>query len=191
MLHFPTEMGFLFHENSSNHLSFMFNGEYPTPFRVACVDYGTKKVKKVVEDVLVLVNRQNQLYNIDDDGDDDGDGDDAAKALIYAATNSAVHLDGVYFLLRREPGRYCRVQGGSRKKVHEHNEFYFSKLFDRMLLTVLSVFPPSIFSFPDRDKLANVFCLPVLRNTTDIGDRNVFYTNVLCFLFVAYCVHCW
>jgi len=88
-LHFPTEIGFLFHLDKNDGF---------TPFDRACYEYGTKKVIEIIEDVLVVGNR----HDIESD-------DNIAKSLIYATTTSAVHLDGVYFLLRRDPGRYCHA----------------------------------------------------------------------------------
>ena len=78
MFHYPMEMGGLFHKNSS--------GE--TSFQLACDKYGKKEVKKTIDGVLNI--QQNTDIDI-------------AKALIYAATETVVGLDGIYFLLRREP----------------------------------------------------------------------------------------
>jgi hypothetical protein len=89
-LHFPTEMGFLFHLDKNDGYN---------PFDRACYEFGTEKVTKIIEDVLVTGN------HYDDEVESDGDCDNIIlKALIYAATNSTVHLDGVYLLLRRDPG---------------------------------------------------------------------------------------
>jgi hypothetical protein len=85
--HFPTEMGFLFHLDKND----CYN-----PFDRACYEYGTEKVTKIIEDVFVTGNH----YDVESDGEFDN----TLKALIYVATNSTVHLDGVYFLLRRDPG---------------------------------------------------------------------------------------
>jgi hypothetical protein len=91
MLHFPTQVGFLF---------FLDRHDGCTPFDRACYEYGSDTVTKIVGDVLVESN----------DCNNGSDGEiNKMKALIWAATNSNVHLDGVYFLLRRDPGRYCHA----------------------------------------------------------------------------------
>lgn len=92
-LHFPNEIGFLFHLDK--------NDGY-TPFDRACYEYGTEKVTKIVEDALLTGNR----HGIESDCEFDYN---TAEPFICAATNSTVHVDGVYFLLRRDPGHYCHA----------------------------------------------------------------------------------
>ena len=75
--HFPTEIGFLFHKEP-------MYGE--TPYQLACREYGREEVEKL----------------LDGAGSDDQE-NNTIKALIYAVTEEKVHLDCVYFLLRREP----------------------------------------------------------------------------------------
>eukprot|EP00536_Pseudo-nitzschia_multiseries_P008298 jgi/Psemu1/20147/gm1.20147_g len=102
MLHYRTEMAFLFHRESDG----------GTPFGLACSQYGVETVMQIVRDVLVAIS-DTQQNSCDEASDNDNGGVDlVTNALISAATNPAVHLDGVYFLFRREPGRYCRAIAG-------------------------------------------------------------------------------
>ncbi|OEU10442.1 hypothetical protein FRACYDRAFT_247546 [Fragilariopsis cylindrus CCMP1102] len=59
-----------------------------TPFQVACESFGHEKVMKVVKDTLAHCNTP--PLNIE-------------EAVLSAATDENVHLDSVYFLIRREP----------------------------------------------------------------------------------------
>jgi hypothetical protein len=78
---FPKRKGInlLFHKTILN---------YDTPFQRACKTFGREKVMKIIEDTLVRYS--DTPINI-------------ADALLSAATDKNVILDGVYFLLRREP----------------------------------------------------------------------------------------
>lgn len=82
--HFPTKLGFLFHRNRQ--------GE--TPFQLACSRYGNGAVCTVAKI---------------DTSDIVGGGDCGAKTtstksmVISAASDEEIHLDGVYFLIRRDP----------------------------------------------------------------------------------------
>jgi len=80
MTYFPKKKGIslLFHKD--NH------GD--TPFQLACEKYGKEKVIEVIENVLA--DCSNTPYN-------------TAHALISAAIDDDIDLDGVFFLLRREP----------------------------------------------------------------------------------------
>ena len=60
----------------------------PTPFEIACENNGYKEVMKVVEDTLIRYS--DTPIN-------------TTEALIMAAIDENIHLDCVYFLLRREP----------------------------------------------------------------------------------------
>jgi hypothetical protein len=68
--------------------------EGDTPFKIACEKYGHDQVMEVVEDTLIrystsLDNHASQLNIV--------------EALMMAAIDENVHLDCVYFLIRREP----------------------------------------------------------------------------------------
>ncbi len=95
MLHFPTQMGFLFHR------------EYPsptdndeTPFVHVCRKYGTEKVAKIIRNVLAKRNQHA--------GESNAETINMEETFLYAATNPSVSLDCLYFLLRRDPGRFCQ-----------------------------------------------------------------------------------
>ena len=60
---------------------------------MACKEHGKENVIEVIENVLVVADccsNNNTPYN-------------TAHALISAAIDDDIHLDGVFFLLRREP----------------------------------------------------------------------------------------
>ena len=84
ILHHPTQKG----------ITMLFQADLyglliDTPFRVACLVHGREQVTKAVENVLIDCPGGNPY--------------DAIEALFVAATDERIHLDGVYFLLRREP----------------------------------------------------------------------------------------
>ncbi|OEU11652.1 hypothetical protein FRACYDRAFT_244770 [Fragilariopsis cylindrus CCMP1102] len=81
--YFPKKKGisFLFHKPNSLWLL--------TTFQYACNKFGGEKVKKSIEDTLVRYSSSTPI--------------NSADALLSAAIDETVHLDGVYFLLRREP----------------------------------------------------------------------------------------
>jgi hypothetical protein len=79
--YFPKKKGIniLFHKNKGGH----------TPFQRACRKYGYNEVMKIVDDFLAVYS-VDATINI-------------TEALVMAATDKNIHLDCVYFLLRREP----------------------------------------------------------------------------------------
>ena len=79
-------------------LLFRKNDHDKTPFQYACTDFGYHTVIKVIEETLV------DHHHFNDDSDDDADGPyNIVDALITACIDEHIHLDCVYFLLRREP----------------------------------------------------------------------------------------
>lgn len=107
--HFPTKLGFLFHMDVSDQ----------TPFEMACVKYGSEQVTRVVRDVLSSNNN----------GDGDGvygDIDDRMaelESLVTLSVDETVHLEGVYFVLRRNPSIMARsllsgAKGGTSSDHH-------------------------------------------------------------------------
>jgi hypothetical protein len=69
-----------------------------TPFQYACRNFGYQTVIKVIEETLA------DHYHLNDDSDDDANGTyNIVDALITACIDEHIHLDCVYFLLRREP----------------------------------------------------------------------------------------
>ena len=70
-------------------LLFRKNGDGDTPFQLACEEHGKEEVMEVIESALA--DCSDNPCNI-------------AHALISATVDEKIDLDGVYFLLRREPG---------------------------------------------------------------------------------------
>jgi hypothetical protein len=70
-------------------LLFHIDEDDETPFQYACKNYAREKAMKVIEDTLTYYHSGTPL-NI-------------ADALLSAAIDDGIHLDCVYFLLRREP----------------------------------------------------------------------------------------
>jgi hypothetical protein len=69
-----------------------------TPFQDACKKFGYKEVIKVIEETLIDHRRS------DDESGGAPDGPyNIVDALITACIDGNIHLDSVYFLLRREP----------------------------------------------------------------------------------------
>jgi hypothetical protein len=79
-------------------LLFRKNNHDGTPFQRACNRYGRDEVMKVVDDTLIRYSSSS-----DNDNDNDTPSLNIVDALITAAIDEKVHLDCVYFLLRREP----------------------------------------------------------------------------------------
>jgi hypothetical protein len=67
---------------------FRKNNNSKTPFQLACENFGYEEVMKVVEDTLIRYS--DTPINI-------------TEALIMSAIDENIHLDCVYFLLRRDP----------------------------------------------------------------------------------------
>jgi hypothetical protein len=75
-------------KNKGLSLLFKKNGYDDTPFQYACGKYGYKKVMEAVEGTLIRYS--DTPVNI-------------VEALVMAAIDENIHLDCVYFLIRREP----------------------------------------------------------------------------------------
>ena len=71
-----------------------------TTFQYACKNYDGQKVKKIIEDTLARYYSSSTPIN-------------SADALLSAAIDETVHLDGVYFLLRREPDMLHKLLSSS------------------------------------------------------------------------------
>jgi hypothetical protein len=67
-----------------------------TPFEGACEKFGYEQVMKVVEDTLIRYSSSSASTNKPQPLN-------VAEALLFAAIDEDVHLDCVYFLLRRHP----------------------------------------------------------------------------------------
>uniref|UniRef100_A0A7S4AA89 Uncharacterized protein n=1 Tax=Pseudo-nitzschia australis TaxID=44445 RepID=A0A7S4AA89_9STRA len=87
MEHFPKKFGFLFHKGLNEKSPFR-NG---TAYQVACQKHGKENVEKIIDDAWNTARARNDRKQI------------GLDALLYASAESTVHLDLVYFLLRRDP----------------------------------------------------------------------------------------
>ena len=72
MQYFPTRIGGMFHRDSHGR----------TPFQIACNKHGKEKVKTIIDDALN--NSSHQKIDVET----------TKKALVYAATERGVDLDG-------------------------------------------------------------------------------------------------
>jgi hypothetical protein len=88
------EYGISYHPKKIG-ISLLFKKEVDewTPFQFACEKFGYEKVMEAVEDTLI------RFYS----SSDDTSSLNVADALLLAAIDENVHLDCVYFLLRRQP----------------------------------------------------------------------------------------
>ena len=96
ILYYPTKEGIsmLFKD---------FGGVNKTPFNVACNIHGREEVMNVIEATLLKFQRRS-----DDDDDNNSNSNNTGPynvvdTLITAAINENIHIDCLYFLLRREP----------------------------------------------------------------------------------------
>ena len=65
---------------------------WPVPFEVACDKLTRAAVMNIVEETLVRYTTTNGLVN-----------DNTGNAMILAATDDRISLDGLFFLIRRQP----------------------------------------------------------------------------------------
>jgi hypothetical protein len=89
--HRPMNFGFLFYTDNSGH----------TPFAMACEKFGNEEVTKVVEDTLSAKRNYTEDKKI-------------LECLISLAVDETVHLDGVFFILRRDPSIMARALSGGK-----------------------------------------------------------------------------
>ncbi|OEU07200.1 hypothetical protein FRACYDRAFT_251527 [Fragilariopsis cylindrus CCMP1102] len=89
--YFPQKKGIsvLFHKPSSS----------LTTFQYACKKHGGEKVKKIIENTLARYSSSTPI--------------NSADALLSAAIDENVHVDGVYFLLRRDPDMLQKLLSSS------------------------------------------------------------------------------
>ncbi|OEU14506.1 hypothetical protein FRACYDRAFT_241053 [Fragilariopsis cylindrus CCMP1102] len=90
LLYFPKKKGIC--------LLFQNNRNSTTPFQHACSIFGQDEVMTVVEDTLLDYQRSSSH-----DDSNNAEPYNGVDALIMAAIDESVHLDCVYFLLRRQP----------------------------------------------------------------------------------------
>jgi len=94
------------------HLLFRKDNERNTPFEKAVRIFGRKKVMDVVEEILGRYLSTTPIQT--------------ANALVVAASEENIHLDCVYFLIRREPtilvsSRALSIQAGEREQEEQGN----------------------------------------------------------------------
>lgn len=77
--YFPREIGGVFQKNNSG----------DTPYQMACRKFGDQNAKRAINDAIDL---NQMMYGINTIG-----------ALIHAASEHKIHLDGVFLMLEREP----------------------------------------------------------------------------------------
>jgi hypothetical protein len=75
-----------------------------TPFSTACANHGREEVMNVIEETLLKFQQRSD----DDDNNNNNNNNNTGPynvvdTLITAAINENIHLDCLYFLLRREP----------------------------------------------------------------------------------------
>ena len=70
-------------------LLFIKDDDGDTPFQMACDEYGTEEVRKVIENTLARYS-DNTPINIE-------------ETFLLAAIDENIHLDGLNYLLRRQP----------------------------------------------------------------------------------------
>jgi hypothetical protein len=95
------EYGILYYPKKKG-ITLLFKKNYrnETPFQVACSRYGRKVVMKIIEDTLI---RDSSCP----------DNSPLPDALITAAIDENIHLDCIYFLLRREPDVVVKLLSSS------------------------------------------------------------------------------
>jgi hypothetical protein len=75
-----------------------------TPFQIACVKFCRDEVMDVVESILLQFQQRRHVLNDGNSNKINNAGPyNVIDALLTAATDENIHLDCVYFLLRREP----------------------------------------------------------------------------------------
>ena len=77
---------------------FQKDNDGDTPFQLACKSLSRTKVMEVVEEVLVRHTTTNGLVN-----------DNTGNAMILAATDDRISLDGLFFLIQRQPNSMLRM----------------------------------------------------------------------------------
>ena len=70
-------------------LLFIKDDDGDTPFQMACDEYGTEEVRKVIDTTLARYS-DNTPINIE-------------ETFVLAAIDDNIHLDGLNYLLRRQP----------------------------------------------------------------------------------------
>jgi hypothetical protein len=109
------QTGIQYYPNKGEGVSLLFKmvNTDKTPFQIACERFGRDEVMDAVEGTLLTFQYQ-QLPLLDDDGNNNNNNNNnntnacgppynLAEALIAASVNEHIHLDCVFFLIRRHP----------------------------------------------------------------------------------------
>ena len=137
ILHFPNEVGFLFHKN--------YRDNFKTPYQLACSKFGKKKVSDVVRKICFTRQKQEQEQKGDDDDDDDDDNEQSSaslpstKSFILAVTDQTIHLDSIYVQLCRNPALIQQLSSSSKLFDGEDGDDDDSGVFARVASVA---FPP-------------------------------------------------
>jgi hypothetical protein len=114
--YFPEKKGInLMFRKSYHHFD-----KYKTPIQSACRKYGCDKVMEIIEDTLGLdFQRERSLGGTNNNNNSTAGGPyNIVDALITAAIDEDVHLDCVYFLLRRHPDLLVKLLPSSESTAH-------------------------------------------------------------------------
>ena len=87
------------------HALFSIDNDGWTPFQLACNKFTHTKVMEVVEDSLVWYSTNESV--------------DSNNALILAAIGDTISLDGVYFIIRRQPDKMLSMLRDPREEEDE------------------------------------------------------------------------
>jgi len=90
-------------------LLFQKDNDGDTPFQVACRRYGRDKVMEIVEEILTRYHSEGTPLHI-------------VEALMETAVDENIHLDGSYFLLRREPDLLMRLLSGPHNNNNNNGD---------------------------------------------------------------------
>jgi len=95
--YFPSKKGII--------LLFQKNDNGDTPFQLACRRFKRNEITEAVEDTLARYSPNTPINNV--------------HAMMLAATDERIHLDGVYFVLRRQPDVLMRML--RRRLINNNN----------------------------------------------------------------------
>ena len=102
------EMGIRYFSKKKG-IEFLFRkGPYNTPFQELCRAFGQEYVSATIENILSSVSHLPY---------------DAGQSLLAAAVDDRIHLDCVYFVLRREPDLIAKLTaGGSQPSQQQRGD---------------------------------------------------------------------
>merc|ERR1712238_80649 len=103
MLYYPHKKGIslLFKNNNNN--------DKDTPLHIACRYHDRDEVMDVVEDTITRFYSEERPFNI-------------VEAVLTAAIDDEIHVDGEFFLLRRQPDVLVTLLSGLTTTTINNNE---------------------------------------------------------------------